>query len=485
MKKQVLLIGISLALMIGIPIVVTGLCNLKWLILAVTSACFCAALVVWLVYNELIIATWRIVYGKIRNRIFGAAVADKVYPLISNEQQRRIENAVTISFTGDLILLREMVERAYDTDSGKYEFDRMFEHVSDIWQSCDLSIGVFEGPMCGEEHGYSTSNFDDGIDLHLNYPDSFAEAIKNAGMDLVTLANNHIFDMGIEPGLRTVEVLDRTGLDHIGLCIDKTDDYKPKIINVKGKRIGVLAYTYGQNGVSDDFFFSNSARHYLKPVVKVGSKYFKRNVEMVKEDFRRMKAMNPDLIIVLPHMGEQFRNKPDKTQLKWCDIFTGLGADIIFSDHAHHVQPIEWRKNKDGRDVLVVHCPGNFINSYTEHDGDASMIVRAYLDSETLEPFAVGVTPIYAHCPQNGQWTGLPTYKAYLDSKIYNSLSRADYRRINYVNRLVTGISLNTPLDLDSAQKEYISFADSGFVKELSPNSKIQQMCVEAPNDRL
>lgn len=275
-----------------------------------------------------------------------------------------------------------------------------------------------------------------------------------------------MFDVGLDAGFRTIRVLDEMGLDHVGL--DPNCRHEPKIVEVGGMRIGILAYTYGQNGRDEDFFMGPAGKLYMKPVLKLKSKYFKKNVEMVRRDFDKMKAENPDLIIVLPHMGGQFRSEPDNTQKKWCEIFLELGADIIFADHAHHVQPIEWKRNKEGKRCLIVHCPGNFINSYTEHDGDASMIVTAYLNKNDLEPFAVGVTPIYAHCPQKGQWIGLPTYKAIVHEEIYNSLSRSDFRRIQKVNRLVTGIAFGKQMDAELLQKEYISFADSGLVRNLN-----------------
>jgi poly-gamma-glutamate capsule biosynthesis protein CapA/YwtB (metallophosphatase superfamily)/lysophospholipase L1-like esterase len=340
----------------------------------------------------------------------------------------------------------------------------MFQHVSDIYKSCDLSIGVFEGPMGGAERGYSTSNFNDGAPLALNFPDAFGQAVKGAGINLVIVANNHLFDVGIDAGMRTLDQLDKIGLDYVGGYRNQTEYYKPKIVNVAGKRIGILAYTYGQNGFAESFFFDEKTRHYERPVVSVNSKFFKQNVELVKADFARLKAENPDMIIVLPHMGEQFRNKPDKTQLAWCNVFVECGADIILSDHPHHVQPIEWRKNSAGKNVLIIHCPGNFVNSYVQRNGDASMIVNCYIDKDTMQPISASVVPIYAYCKQNGMWTGIPTVKA-LEPEIYTTLSRADYRRIAEVHKLVTGVALDAPLGLDCRQKEYFTFPNTGFVR--------------------
>lgn len=469
-RKKLCLLAIVFVLASAFSaVLIVAECN-KW-ISAAAMCISCAAIFILTLKNgDIIKNTFQIIFSALKNRLFKHESSHRIYPLITKEQRDRIDNALKISFTGDLILLREMVERAYNNETGNYEFDSMFEHVHDIWENCDLSIGVFEGPLCGAEYGYSTSNFDDGIPLALNFPDSFAESVKKAGIDLVSLANNHIFDMGIEGGLRTPDILDKIGLDHVGLFKSKDAFHKPKIINLYGKKIGVLAYTYGQNGQNDDFFFGKKPNYYLKPLLPTGSKYFKRNVELVKADFEAMKAERPDLIIVLPHMGQQFRSRPDKTQRKWCRIFADLGADIIFADHPHHVQPIEWLMNKNGKRVLTVYCPGNYINSYVGHNGDASMIVSAYLDRESFKPFAVSITPVYSHCPQNGMWTGLPTYTALTDRKIYNSLSRADFRRINDVNRLVTGIAFGAPLDIDAAQHEYISFPVTGVVRYPPPH---------------
>lgn len=472
-RAKILYLALGLIILSLLPIsLIIAECN-RWITLCVVCICFWIVFAISLKFYGLIIRVYHIIWSVTKKKFLewggGYCYQSKncVYPLASKEQCSRIKDAVKITFTGDLILLREMVERAYNTDTNQYEFDCMFKHVRDIWKGSDLAIGVLEGPLCGAEYGYSTSNYDDNTPLALNFPDSFAKAIKDAGIDLVSLSNNHIFDMGIECGLRTPKVLDEIGLDYVGLSTDVSSYHTPKIVNLCGKRIGILAYTYAQNGRGDEFFFGKTPNYYLKPVLTTCSKYFKKNVELVKADFKKMKAANPDLIIVLPHMGEQFLSKPDRTQRKWCKIFADLGADIIFADHPHHVQPIEWLTNKYGKRVLTVYCPGNFINSYVELDGDASMIVSAYLDKKTFSPFAVSITPIYAYCPQQGMWTGLPTYKAYTDKDIYKSLSRSDFRRISKINRLVTGIALGTPLDIDASQREYISFADTGFVRQM------------------
>lgn len=395
---------------------------------------------------------------------------DPIYPVISAEQQLAIDGAVKITFTGDLILLRDMVERAYNVKENNYSFDRMFEHVKEYWENDDLSIGVFEGPTAATDSGYSTSCYDDGIPLYLNFPVSFAEAVKNAGIDFVTTANNHLLDQGIDGYLRTLDVLDSIDLDHSGSYRNSVEHDKPKILQVKGLSIGVLTYTYGSNYYKDDFFFEKDNEHITSCVVSKKSKYFTACQERVREDFKRLKSQHPDIIIVLPHMGEQFLHAPDEDQLAWCELFVEQGADIIFSDHPHAVQPIEWRKNKSGKNVMIAHCPGNFVNSYIGYDGDASMIVEAYLNPNTGEPFAASCIPLYSYCQQkDGNYQALPIYKAIKVDSLYSRISAADYKRMADIHKLITKTALGVELSIDQLQQRYYIFAEEGYVRNPVP----------------
>jgi hypothetical protein len=177
---------------------------------------------------------------------------DVLYPTMTDDKQREFDSAFRITFAGDLILLEDQVKRAYN---GKdYDFTDVFEYAKPYISSADLAIGVFEGPMAGAEAGYSTGNFDDNKELYLNFPDSFAQAVKDSGFDLVTTANNHLLDKGEKGAMRTLDVLDKLGLDHTGSyrsAKDKQDD-RIKIIEKDGLKLAVLSYTYGSNYVDNN-----------------------------------------------------------------------------------------------------------------------------------------------------------------------------------------------------------------------------------------
>ena len=390
------------------------------------------------------------------------------YPLMTQEQAQTLDNSLKLTFTGDLILLKDMVENAFDSHSGQYSFDSMFEYVKDVYNNADFNIGVFEGPVAGEERGYSTSCFNDGIPIYLNFPKEYAQAVKRAGFDLVTLANNHMLDQGIDGMYNTLNELDDIGLPHIGAYRNEQEKSNITITNIKGKKVVFLAYTFGSNHYDSDFFYLSENKHLSRIIVSPQNKHIKEALKLVKEDFEEAKKLLPDLIVVLPHMGKQFRHAPDDFQKYWCRVFVENGADIILSDHPHAVQPIEWI-SLSGRHVLVVHCPGNFINSYIKHDGDASMIVEGYLNPETGKPFAAACIPIYAYSKygrnKKENYKGIPIYKLIKDEHICPELSRYEFARVKEVHQLVTKTALGVEIGLDDIQEKYFTFADSGFVR--------------------
>lgn len=390
-----------------------------------------------------------------------------LYPKISNEQISKIEESIKISFVGDLILLKEMVENGYKEDISDHDFSEMFSIVKNYWKENDFNIGVFEGPVAGEEKGFSSSNYGDGFRLFLNFPKAFSMNVKEAGIDVVTLANNHLLDQGIEGYLNTLQTLDEIGLPHIGAYRSEEDkNNEKKIFTIKGKRIALLAYTYGSNYCSDDYFFDAKHTHITNIIASPDSNYYKQSLESVAKDFASIKTQDPDTIIVLPHMGTQFKHYPDYFQKTWVNNFVELGADVILSDHPHATQPVEWIDNqKHHKKTLVVNSPGNFINSFTAFDGDASYMAEIYLTPDTSKPIACSIIPIYAYGKQKGNYIALPIYNAIKDASIFSSLSKADFKRLSEIQKIITKSAYGVELTIDQIQKRYYSFPDIGYMR--------------------
>jgi len=399
---------------------------------------------------------------------------DIIHQVLATEQSQDLENAVSLAFVGDLILLEDQVKRAYSDSRDEYDFRSMFEFATNYLREADLAIGVFEGPTAGKEAGYSTGNYDDGLPLYLNYPDSFAEAVKYAGIDLVTTANNHLLDKGIEGAMRTLGILDETGLLHVGSYRNSDEKDSILIIEKKGVKIAFLAYTIGSNYFTEEYFLKENPS-ITSILVGPNSKNFKEVKELVLSDFNKIKEMEdpPDLIAVLPHMGTQFSHDTDMYQDTWNDIFITAGADIILGDHSHAVQPIEFRNtlDDDGKEktVLIVNSPGNFANSYVEHNGDATAIVEVYIDPQMKAIISAAVIPMYTQSPINGNYRALPIYNILNDDSVQSEISEYEMDRIDEVQDIVTSVMLGTKLTLDQAEDRYYFFPEGYFRQSVKP----------------
>lgn len=390
-----------------------------------------------------------------------------IHQIMSAGHEAALEDTVSIAFVGDLILLQDQVRRAYSSIAGEYDFSSMFAYAKPYLSGADLAIGVFEGPSAGPEAGYSSSNYGDGLPLSLNYPDSFAHAVKDSGIDLVTTANNHLLDKGVAGAMRTLDVLEEAGLLHVGSYRNAAEKEMPLLIEVKGVRIAVLAYTYGSNGYSAEYFLRDNPS-LTSIIVDPEDKHFPQVKEAVLQDFARIKntAAPPDLILVLPHMGEQFSHSTNAFQDTWNDIFIAAGADIILGDHAHAVQPIEFRpKPGSPHQAIIVNCPGNFANSYVEKNGDATSIVEIYINPHSKEIVCAGVVPMYTQSPANGNHRALPIYSILRDSLLHSQVSRYEMKRVEVVHSLVTEVMLGTRLTLDQIQERYYLFP-TGYVRQ-------------------
>lgn len=381
---------------------------------------------------------------------------DKIFSVADSETVARFDNSFKILFCGDLILLEDQVKRGFD---GKgYNFAEVFEYATPYISRADLAVGVFEGPLGGTVKNFSQSNFDDGKELYLNFPDEFADAVKNSGFDLVTTANNHLLDMGIEGAFRTIKILNEKQIDFVGSysSIDDKKNNAVKILERGGLKLAILAYTYGINNYDTDKLVDENS-FVSSFIVDKNSPNFAKVKAAVAEDFNFAKSFKPDLIIVLPHWGTQFSDIPDDFQRTWQKIFIDFGADIILGDHTHSVQPVEF----NGKNFTLF-SPGNFANIYREHNGDASAMVEIYVDRATKKIIGGAVIPLWTQSKISGNYRALPVNEIFTNEKLRGELSTNDFARAEEVLKHVTKIMLGVEINLN--QQKYF-FNEGGFIR--------------------
>lgn len=113
-----------------------------------------------------------------------------------------IMQQIKLTFSGDIMLDNEIIH-LYEKKTGNYDFNCMFADIKKFLEQAELVIGNLETPI-------TTNNKEIKSKLYqFTSPIEFAEAVKDAGFDFVTTANNHCLDNGIEGIKKTLDALEK------------------------------------------------------------------------------------------------------------------------------------------------------------------------------------------------------------------------------------------------------------------------------------
>ncbi len=145
-----------------------------------------------------------------------------------------------------------------------------------------------------------------------------AIGIRNGGFDLVSLANNHIFDMGKHGIERTLQACRDADLSTVGAGIDITQAAKPFIVTIKGIRIAILAYAEAE------FSTATLTSAGACPLDEVDNYYQIRSAHE-----------RSDFVLVILHGGNEYYSLPSPRLQKVCRYFADLGAGAIVCHHSH------------------------------------------------------------------------------------------------------------------------------------------------------
>lgn len=283
----------------------------------------------------------------------------KIQATKTGHQPVKTSESITLLATGDILMHNTVIAAGFD--KGKYQYDTMFYPIKSIVESADYAMINLEAALAGPEKGYT------GYPL-FNAPDSLAEALKNTGFDLVTNANNHILDRGFAGAMRTLDVLRQNGLDTIG--INKSQQEKDTLLikEIRGIKVGFLAYGYDTNGIplpQDKPYFYNllDEQNILKDI----------------------SAMRPqvDILVLSLHWGVEYSPYPTEKQVELAHRFFAQGADVIIGGHPHVLQPAEVLTIK-GKKKFVVYSMGNSLGDQNGVERNSGVIISLTFKKDLL-----------------------------------------------------------------------------------------------------
>ncbi|MDP4575441.1 CapA family protein [Qipengyuania sp. G39] len=277
----------------------------------------------------------------------------------------RKKGRIELFFGGDTMAGRRYFEPSSGQrqllfrDSLAADLDRLLAHMRPYMESADLASVNLETVLADEAPGPRLP----GKSITFFSPPALAAALKRAGVDYVSLGNNHIYDYG-EPGIAsTIAALDRAGLAHSGAGHDETQADRAAEIQLGDTSLAMLGFV-GWEG-------SNGA-HQVATADKGGAAFGTRGQVRRSVERERKRRNVP---VLQYHGGAEYIDRPSDTTIGRLREAVEQGAPLAIGHHPHLVMGVEvYRK------ALVAPSIGNFLFDQQHPRTHVTYAIRAILE---------------------------------------------------------------------------------------------------------
>ncbi|AFL75884.1 CapA family protein [Thiocystis violascens] len=239
---------------------------------------------------------------------------------------------------GDLLLCGR-----YDALADAGQAKGVFNPLLALLNDADIVVGNLECPL--------TASDDPRADkLCLRGDPRYADVMAAVGVDVLSLANNHLFDHGLAGFRDTDRALTDAGIAALGAGATLEDASRPRILERDGQRIGFLAYCHDSTRPSD---FATADRFGVAPL----------EAPAVLADVRRWRG-EVDHLILLLHWGLEYSPLPTPEQVQLAHAAVDAGVGLILGHHSHMIQGIETY-----RGAVIAYSLGNCTDSDVDWQG--------------------------------------------------------------------------------------------------------------------
>lgn len=236
-----------------------------------------------------------------------------------------------ISFMGDIMPGGKLIYKEKDSFSKE-----LLEHLN----KADLRVATLESAI-GDDMEFDSEKMKEDRCIIFS-PNKSISILKKLNINIVSLANNHVFDLGKEGLINTIKSLELNGIKFVGAGRNELEAKNPLVIENNGVRIALIA------------FIPKS----WKPLHEACGDEPGLNVydkERIENDITELKK-TCDKVFVLPHIGVEFTYWPCPGDVDIINDLINIGADGVFCSHTHQIQPVVSYKN-----VIISYGLGNFL----------------------------------------------------------------------------------------------------------------------------
>ena len=268
------------------------------------------------------------------------------------ERLKRKEGEAVLVFLGDVAPGRSM-----EAQLARYGPAYPWAGLATLLHEADLVSANLEGVLATQGNPLDKSY------LIRAHPDT-GETLRQAGFDLVHLANNHALDYGEAALDQTVNTLEALGIAFVGAGSSPEMARRPAEFTVNGLRVAVLGYA--------------AARWNGSPDVPATDLIAWANVDAMQADVRAVRD-RADLVIVQLHAGTEYATSPSPDQVRFARAAIDAGANLVVGHHPHVTQTVE--RYKDG---LIVYSLGDALFDIPRQAAMRGHLLRVHVTREGL-----------------------------------------------------------------------------------------------------
>lgn len=296
--------------------------------------------------------------------------------------QKSTKTTIHINAAGDLNVTNTVINAGVAV--GGYNYTRAFMDVASTLSDADLTVLNLEGNICGEPYGSDTTSA----------PRELLEGLRNAGVDLIQMANSCTINNGLIGLTSTLQSIRAAGLEPVGAFASESEFQQSKgytITEAQGVKVAFVAFTKGLGGrglpAGNDNLVNILYEDYA-------STYDKIDRTRITSVLKAVEAEKPDITIALLHWGSEYNDDISDTQKSIVNLMKKQGVDVIIGTHPHTVQAIEYDELAG---TLVAYSLGDFFGDASRGGTNYSII----LDLEITKDSSTGTTKVtnYSYTP--------------------------------------------------------------------------------------
>ena len=351
--------------------------------------------------------------------------------------QKSTKTTIHIKAAGDLNVTNTVINAGVAV--GGYNYTRAFMDVASTLSDADLTVLNLEGNICGEPYGSDTTSA----------PRELLEGLRNAGVDLIQMANSCTINNGLIGLTSTLQSIRAAGLEPVGAFASESEFQQSKgytITEAQGVKVAFVAFTKGLGGrglpAGNDNLVNILYEDYA-------STYDKIDRTRITSVLKAVEAEKPDITIALLHWGSEYNDDISDTQKSIVNLMKKQGVDVIIGTHPHTVQAIEYDELAG---TLVAYSLGDFFGDASRGGTNYSII----LDLEITKDSSTGTSKV-----TNYSYTPIYT--------VSEAESADGYRRVVRIDKTVEAWEENYLDKVSQSAKESMVYALDRIEARINP----------------